>query len=522
MSLKSKSIWSASAVCGFLVGISVLACGFSFADDKRPERGSIEFGAEKKPEVTTSPQFESFKTVFADVAEKVIPSVVSVTSTKIDTVVYRDPFSQFFWGSPFEHFFGNPRGGDPRGRGAPPQQTPKIIPRSGVGSGVIVSSDGHILTNYHVIGDADEISIETADERKYDAEIVGVDSLSDVAVIKIKGKVDNLPVAYLGNSDNLRPGDWVMAIGNPFNLASTVTTGIVSALGRRSGAELSYQNFIQTDAAINPGNSGGALVNIEGEVIGINTMIFTRSGGYMGIGFAIPINMAEKIMEDLIYEGEVSRGWLGVTIQDLDQASADALGLEDRKGVLIPEVFDGQPADKAGIKQGDVIVSVDGKPVDDANELRNRVATIRPGTSVPVELVRKGKKMKVTVKIAKRDEEKVTRLGGAEDEGGDEGGAEEASKLLGIRVGALSEEIREQLNVTPNTKGAVILEVEPSSQAAMNRLQKGDIIMEINQRRITSVEDYKKAAKGLKAGQSVLFLIQRQGRTMYVAFKIRK
>jgi len=518
MHLKGKKFWSASVVCSVLAATFMLACGFSFADDKRPERGSIEFGSADKPQVSTPPAFESFKTVFSDVAEKVIPSVVSVTSTKIDTVVSRDPFSQFFWGSPFEHFFG-----DPRRRGAPQQQqSPRIIPRSGVGSGVIVSSEGHILTNYHVIGQADEITVETADERKYDAEIVGVDSLSDVAVIKIKQKVKDLPVAYLGNSANLRPGDWVMAIGNPFNLSSTVTTGIVSALGRRSGSELSYQNFIQTDAAINPGNSGGALVNIEGEVIGINTMIFTRSGGYMGIGFAIPINMARTIMEDLIYEGEVSRGWLGVTIQDLDQASADALGLKSAKGVLIPEVFEGQPADKAGIKQGDVIVTIDGKPVDDANELRNRIASIRPGTSVPVELVRKGKKRRFKVKIAKRDEAKVTKLGaaGGEDEG--ETGGEEASELLGLKAGALTDEIRSQLNLNPNIKGVVILDVRPGSQANLHRLRKGDVILEVNQRRVTSLDDYRNAMKGLKAGDSVLLLVLREGRTMYVAFKLKK
>ncbi|MCP4711199.1 MAG: trypsin-like serine protease, partial [Planctomycetes bacterium] len=258
-------------------------------------------------------------------------------------------------GSPFDEFFGNPR----RRQQQPqqPQKRQEERRTSGVGSGVIVSKDGYILTNYHVVGEADEITIETYDEREFEAEIIGVDSLSDVAVIKIKEKVNDLPVAYLGDSKNLRPGDWVMAVGNPFNLSSTVTTGIVSALGRQTAGITMYQNFIQTDAAINPGNSGGALVNIEGELIGINTMIFTRSGGYMGIGFAIPINMAKTIMEQLIYKGQVSRGWLGVQIGDIDHNMKDALGLKNRKGVLINDVFDGQPAKKAGIKIGDVILS---------------------------------------------------------------------------------------------------------------------------------------------------------------------
>ncbi len=511
-SLRRRPVLSLSAVSVVLVAVFLAACKFSFAEDKRPERGSIAFGASRKPSVKTSPQFESFKTIFADIAGEVIPSVVSITSTKIDTVITRDPFSQFFWGSPFEDFFGGPR------RRMPQQQRPRIIPRSGVGSGVIVSEEGHILTNYHVVGEADEIAVETDDERKFEAEIVGVDSLSDVAVIKITEQVDDLPVAYLGDSDDIRPGDWVMAIGNPFNLSSTVTTGIVSALGRRSGGQISYQDFIQTDAAINPGNSGGALVNIEGEVVGINTMIYTRSGGYMGIGFAIPINMARRIMEDLIYEGKVSRGWLGVTIQDVDQATAEALGLEDRTGVLIPEVFEGQPADKAGIKRGDVIVSIDGKEVRDANELRNRVAVIRPGESVPVKVVRNGKAVSLKVKIGKRDQAEIDELSSA-----GEGGSEkaDAGELLGFEVGSLTSEVREQLGLRSGLKGVVVLEVDPAS-AARQRLQKNDVIMEVNQKRVTSVGQFKKAVKGLEEGDSVLFLVLRDGHTVYVAYKLRK
>jgi serine protease Do len=280
---------------------------------------------------------------------------------------------------------------------------------------VIVSKDGYILTNYHVVAGADEIEVKTSDNRSFQAEIVGTDSLSDVAVIKIKEKAKNLPVAYLGDSDKLRPGDWAIAIGNPFSLASSVTMGIISALGRTTGGNAnSYQNFIQTDAAINPGNSGGALVNIHGELIGINTMIYTQSGGYMGIGFAIPINMARRIMEDLIYEGKVSRGWLGVMIQDLDATTRDALKISpETKGVLIGDVFKDQPADKAGFRRGDIVVSVDNKAVSNPNELKNAIANIRPGNKVPVEILRDGKKMTLHVTLSGRDKSKPDQPAGA-------------------------------------------------------------------------------------------------------------
>ena len=303
----------------------------SFADSKRPEHGSIAFGAEKRPEIRLSGPAEAWRTVIADVAEKVVPTVVSVIPTKIDTVVFsNNPFYQFFGGDPFggfEEFFGQ----QPKGqrRSAPPPVEKKEYRQQGLGSGVIVSKDGYILTNYHVVAGANEIEIRTADKRSFQASVVGLDSLADIAVIKIREKVKDLPVAFLGNSDRLRPGDWAIAIGNPFSLTSSVTLGIISALKRAApGNSDSYQNFIQTDAAINPGNSGGALVNIDGELVGINTMIYTQSGGYMGIGFAIPINMARQIMEDLIYEGKVARGWLGVSIQEIDGTTREALNLD--------------------------------------------------------------------------------------------------------------------------------------------------------------------------------------------------
>jgi len=512
-------------VIACIAGALVVHGTCSFAESGRPERGSIVFGADQKPDIRSSAQLGAFKTIIADVAEKVVPTVVSVIPTKIDTVIFsNNPFYQFFGGDPFgggfEDFFGQAPHGRQR-QNQPPVEK-REYRQQGLGSGVIVSKDGYILTNYHVVAGANEIEVKTADKRNFRADVVGLDSLADVAVIKIKEKVHDLPVAYLGNSDKLRAGDWAIAVGNPFSLTSSVTLGIVSALNRtaQEGSD-TYQNFIQTDAAINPGNSGGALVNIDGELIGINTMIYTQSGGYMGIGFAIPINMARQIMEDLIYEGKVSRGWLGVSIQDLDGATRDAMGLDaDVKGVLIGDVFKGQPADKAGIKRGDVVTSVNGQPVDGPNELRLAVAAIHPGEKIPLELLRGAKKMTVYVTLTNRDSKKIesTAAAGAQDEGE----SADLVEKLGIKTQGLTEGKCDELGIDPGTKGVVVLEVKPSSQAYEQGLRPNDIILEVNRRQITSQNDFKEAVKSVKAGESLMLLVLRDGNTFYRAFKLEK
>ena len=498
----------------------------SFADSKRPGRGSVTFGAEKRPDVKVPPQMEGFKTIIADIAEKVVPTVVSVIPTKIDTVTFsNNPFYQFFGGDPsgggLDEFFGPPP--TSRQRRAQPPVEKREYRQQGLGSGVIVSKDGYILTNFHVVAGANEIEVKTSDKRSYEAEVVGADSLADVAVIKIKEKVDNLPVAYLGNSDKLRPGDWAIAVGNPFSLTSSVTMGIVSALKRTAGnGNDGYQNFIQTDAAINPGNSGGALVNINGELIGINTMIYTQSGGFMGIGFAIPINMARQIMEDLIFEGKVTRGWLGVMIQDLDQNTREAMGLgQDAKGVLIGDVFKGQPADKAGIKRGDIVTAVEGKGVESPNELRNAIAAIHPGDKAPLEILRGGKKMTLyatlTLKDAKKTQSALTSNNSSSDaESGDIG------DKLGIKVGNLTAQQYDELGLDPAAKGVIVLDVDPASQAAAQGMQQNDVILEVNRQAVTSVKEFKQAAKSIRGGDSILFLILREGNTFYKAFRVQK
>jgi len=513
-----KPIVPVSTLIALLLVSFVLYTTCSFAEAKHPDKGSVQFGATERPKINTPPQFEVFKTVFADIGEKVVPTVVSVIPTKIDTVVFsNNPFYQFFddpFGNPFEEFFGQPR------NRRPPPVEKREYRQQGLGSGVIVSNDGYILTNFHVVAGADEIEVKTSDGRTFEAGVVGVDSLSDVAVIKIKEKVKDLPVAYLGDSDKLRPGDWAIAVGNPFSLTSSVTMGIISALGRQTpGMDNSkYQNYIQTDAAINPGNSGGALVNINGELIGINTLIYTQSGGYMGIGFAIPINMARRIMEDLIYEGKVSRGFLGVSIQDLDPTTREAFGLgSEVKGVLIGDVFKGQPADKAGIKRGDIIVSVNGKAMNEANDLKNYIATFHPGAKVPVEVLRGGKKMNFQIKLTTRDGNMQEQSSLDNNQDNDKSSADVAQKL-GIKVGELTPELKKSLGV----KGVLVLNVEESSQAAQEGIRRDDIILEVNRQPVESVKDFKQITKSFKTGESVLFLLQRGENTFFKAFKIRK
>jgi len=493
----------------------------SFAESDRPSRDAVEFGAKKQPEVNIPPALQSFSTVFADIAEKVVPTVVQVIPTKIDTVIFsNNPFYQFF-GDQFgmEDFFGMPRNNR---RGAPPVEKKEYRQQS-LGSGVIVSKDGYILTNYHVVKGADEIEIKTSDKRSFQASIVGSDSLTDVAVVKIKEKVNDLPVAFIGNSDNLRPGDWALAIGNPFSLSSSVTLGIISALGRTASNDANaYQNFIQTDAAINPGNSGGALVNIRGELIGINTMIYTQSGGYMGIGFAIPINMAQKIMEDLIFEGKVSRGWLGVMIQELDQPTREAFGLDQNThGVLIGDVFPDQPAAKAGILRGDIVTSVDNKSVTSPNELRNAIAAIHPGKKVPIELLRSGKKTTVYVTLSGRDKSQVAEKESKNNESGENSSSEDVSKKLGIRVSPLTSDIKSNLGLKSDIKGVIITGFEEKSLSAQEGLQENDIIIEVNRKPVTSIKEFKNSVKDLKAGESVLLLVQRGENTFFKAFKIK-
>lgn len=384
---------------------------------------------------------------------------------------------------------------------------PREFKQRGLGSGSIFDSKGYIITNNHVVADADKIIVKLPDGREFKATLVGADPATDLAVIKIEGK--DLPVAKLGNSDQIDVGESVIAIGNPFGLEQTVTAGIVSAKGRSQVGLTDYEDFIQTDASINPGNSGGPLISLDGEIIGINTAIYSRSGGNQGIGFAIPINMAKSIMKDLIANGRVTRGFLGVVIQDVTQEIAGALGIDVNGGVLISNVGPNTPAGEAGIAQGDLIVKFDGKPVASSNELRNAVAAIRPGTTVPVDLLRKGAKKRVQVTVREQPSDMRAAIGGTGG-GNRESKPEEPPKpesVLGMEIQPLTPELADQMGYK-GMRGVVITRVEQDSPAANAGLQRGALILEANQQSVSEPKDLKSAVAKIKSGQHILLLVR--------------
>lgn len=425
---------------------------------------------------------------FTELAESVSPAVVNIRTVKTirgGGPVFRhfqrepfgqnDPFRDFF-----ERFFGE-------------EQQREYKQRS-LGSGFIIDPEGYIVTNNHVIEGADEIVVKLKNGKEFDAEIVGRDPNTDLALLKVKSP-ENFQALKLGDSDQLKVGQWVVAIGSPFGLEQTVTAGIVSAKGRVIGSG-PYDDFIQTDASINPGNSGGPLTNMEGEVIGINTAI-VASG--QGIGFAIPINLAKGIIEQLKATGEVTRGWLGVAIQDLTQEMADYYNLKDRKGVLVAKVFENDPADKAGIKAQDIIISVNGKKIETSRELTSMIAGLVVGEKAKVTVLRNGKEKTFTVDIAKRDEDKLAS--------GKPSRSEEAGEL-GVQVSDITSEIADRLNIT-ETEGVVVIGVDPASKSAVAGIQTGDVIREINRNRVKNVEDFKNILLTIKQGEPISMFIHR-------------
>lgn len=405
----------------------------------------------------------------------------------------QNPFGPFGQQNPFDQFrrfFG---------------QIPHEYKQHGLGSGVIVSPDGYILTNYHVAGHADEIHVRLLDKREFTAKVVGKDPKTDLALIKIDTK-QPLPVASLGNSNSAQVGDWVIAIGSPFGFNSTVTAGIISAKGRALGGN--YDDFIQTDASINPGNSGGPLFNTSGQVIGINTAIYSSTGSNAGIGFAIPIDIAKQVMEQLKEHGKVVRGWLGVEIQEVTPDLAQSFNLPKPEGALVANVEKDGPALKSGIQRGDIIVKFNGTPVQDEHQLPELVAQTPIGQTVPVEVVRNGKHITIQVKVA---ELKETQIASAKNE--------EPGSNWGLQVQSITPEIANQLNLNSN-KGVVVRGVNPDSPAAEAGIQQGDVLLEINHQKINSVDDFLSAAKLAKKDKSsALLLVQRGNATMYTVIK---
>jgi len=443
-------------------------------------------------------KLQDLSQAFRDIAKEVGPAVVFIGTEQTVKSSSNSPtpeqFREFFGDDFMRRFFGEM----PDGR---------EYKQEGLGSGVITSKEGYILTNNHVIANADKITVTLSDKREFEAKLIGADPKSDVAVIKIDA--ENLPVARLGDSETLEVGDWVIAIGTPFGLSQTVTAGIISAEGRSNIGINDYEDFIQTDAAINPGNSGGPLVNINGEVIGINTAIFSRSGGYQGIGFAIPINMAKNVQESLIANGKVIRGWLGVMIQPVTPEIIKQFDLpKGTTGTLVGDVLKGGPAEEYGIQRGDVIVEFDGKPIDGPTALKNVVAITEVGKKAEVVLYRDGKKKTIEVKVAEQT--------GNEQQASKSSTPDEATiEKFGLSVQELTKEIASQLGYD-NEKGVVISNVESNSPAAEAGLRRGDLIQEINKTSIESLADYNKAMKAVGDEKSFLTLIRRGENTSYV------
>lgn len=442
---------------------------------------------------------------FADLAEKLSPTVVNVYTTQ--TVEVSSSPHQFFppegmeIPEPFRRFFGIP--------GQPEQAPNREMKRTSLGSGVIVTADGYIITNNHVVENADEINVTLYTFEEYEATIVGRDPKSDVALIKIEPKKD-LPFVTFGNSDKLRVGEWVLAIGNPFGLQKTVTAGIVSAKGRSINNE-SYGNFIQTDASINPGNSGGPLFNLKGEMVGVNTAIFSRTGGNIGIGFAIPVNMAKNVFTQLKESGRVTRGWLGVMIQQVTSDLADSFGLDRPIGALIGQVIPDSPADKAGLQAGDVIIEYDGREVSQMTMLPAMVANTNAGHHARLVLIREGKKQHITVEIGKLEDEEAVIAG---KETG-------SSRKLGITVQELTPKLAESLGIE-EIPGLIITEITSGSAAAEAGVMRGDIILEINKEKVESVAQYKKALQAAEKMKSILLLIKRDQHTRFVVIDIKE
>lgn len=454
----------------------------------QPLTGTIQFTSAPTAEGTLPGQ------LFVPIAKRAKASVVNVSSVKktkqegqrFQSPFFDDPFFRRFFGEEFE-------------RRMP---APREFQQQGLGSGVIVTSDGYIITNNHVVEGADELNISLPDKRTFKAKVIGTDPKTDVAVIKIDAS--NLPALPWGDASQLEVGEMVLAVGNPFGLSQTVTMGIISAIGRANVGIVDYEDFIQTDAAINPGNSGGALVNLKGELIGINTAIFSQSGGYMGIGFAIPSTMAKSVMQSLTKHGKVIRGWIGLSIQDVTPDLAKEFGAIETKGALVGDVMDDSPASKAKLERGDIITIYNATPVRDSNHLRGLVADTPPGTTVHVSVLRDKQTLALNITIGELPKElaKASRDGSGKGE----------HALAGITV----ENVR-QSGRSKASSGVVVTDIEPESPAERAGLQKGDVIREINRKPVKDLKDFERLTSQLSSRSSVLILLNRGNSAIFLS-----
>jgi serine protease Do len=480
------------------LGSAVIVAGSALAFTQKPKatltKATLNLPVDERP-VTRD---LGGRASFAPVVKRVTPGVVKVyTTTKARNTAFNGPpemddFFRRFFGDEFE--------------GRIPRRNFHVPRQQGVGSGVIATKDGYILTNNHVVDGADEVKVTLQDGREFSAKVIGRDPKSDIAVIKIDAK--DLPAVPMADSDRVEVGDVVLAIGNPFGIGQTVTTGIVSATGRAGAVGLDYEDFIQTDAAINPGNSGGALVDADGRLIGINTAILSRSGGNQGIGFAIPINLARDVMQSLVKDGHVTRGYLGIMIQDVTPALAKEFKLAGTSGALVGDVTAKSPAEKAGLKDGDVILEFNGKKVTDSRHLKLEVARTKPGESVPVKVLRDGatKTLEITVK----EQPGTERLAKAESHSDDDTGT-----LNGVTVADLDSRARRQFDLPERLDGVVVTDVQPDSAAAEAGLKPGDVIQEINRKPVRTANEAVRMTEKTE-NKTTLLRVWRNGGSHYV------
>lgn len=489
----TKSVIAAVAVAFFFIGLN-------YGNDTESDSTKSELPTYNESTQTAGTQravtLRDFNNAIVDIAEQANPTVVTINTTQ--TVRQRQQ-------SPFSFFFDDPR-----------LDREREFQRQGLGSGVIVSEEGYIITNNHVIDNADEIKVTLFDGEELDAEIVGADPASDIAVLKIDH--DDLKAIPLGNSDELRAGEMVFAIGSPLGnqFAHSVSMGIVSASGRSRLGLNQFENYIQTDAAINPGNSGGPLINVDGELIGINTAIASRSGGNQGLGFAIPINMAQSVMESLITDGRVARGYLGISLGgEVDRTMARALGMNTPRGFVIGDVVEDGPAAAAGLQEGDVVVRLNGNIVRDFYDFRVTIANSAPGTEVEIEVFRDGETQSFTVELGELNPEEVAAEMSTSDE-------EELRENLGFAVDELTDSIRRQLNLQSQAFGVVVSEISEASSAYAQGLRRGDVISQVAGSPVTQPEEFYGTIQTLidDGTEVALLRVNRQGRNIFVAFEL--
>jgi serine protease Do len=437
------------------------------------------------------------KSSYAPLVKEVLPSVVNISSSK---VVHNRMSAEE--GMPMDPFFRQFFGQDGDGGSRPPRDSRE----KALGSGVIVSPEGYILTNNHVVDGATDVRVTLSDKREFQARIVGTDPKTDVAVLKIDAK--NVTPITIGDSSKVQVGDVALAIGDPFGVGQTVTKGIISATGRGNLGIEAYEDFLQTDAPINPGNSGGALINDRGELVGLNTAIISHgSGGSQGIGFAVPANLARQVMDQILKNGHVTRAYLGIYPQDVTPAMAKAFGEKDSQGIVVGDVTPNSPASEAGIKTGDIILEVNGKSVTDSNQLRMSISMMQPGTELKLKTLRNGTERDATVKLAEMPTE-TAKADSKDEEGG-------SKALEGVEVSALNARMARELGIPETTKGVVVTDIDPASKMADSGLQKGDVIQEVNHQPVSSVSEFQSAIR--KGGSDPLLLVNRDGRTLFIA-----